>query len=152
MRRSDRQIHDAAAIEDILRRAAVCRLAMSVDGRPYVVPLCFGYRENVLYFHCASEGAKLDIIRENDRVCFEVDIDCQFVRADEACGWSLKYRSVIGFGRAAIVDDPTARREALDVIMRHYADGPFTYSADAVAKTAIIQVDIESMTGKTSGY
>lgn len=152
MRRAEQQIHDTAAIEDILRRATVCRLAMADDGRPYVVPLCFGYQGHSLYFHCASEGMKLDIIRKNDRVCFEVDIDQEFVKGPQACNWGLKYRSVIGFGLATIVNDAAARQGALDVIMRHYADGPFRFAAEALDRTTIIRVDVESMTGKAAGY
>lgn len=152
MRRTDKQIHDVAAMEGILRRATICRLAISADDRPYVVPLCFGYQDNTLYFHCAPEGMKLDILRKNDRVCFEADVDHEFVRANDACGWSLKYRSVIGFGRAVIVEGAAAKRAALDVIMGHYANGPFQYSADAVVKTTVVRIEIESMTGKSSGY
>ncbi len=152
MRRADKQIHDTAVLEDILRRATICRLALAADDQPYIVPLCFGFHDGALYFHSACEGTKLDILRKNDRVCFAVDIDHEFVRADGACDWGLKYRSVIGFGRAAIIEDATAKREALDILMRHYADGPFEYSAEALANTTIIRVEIESMTGKSSGY
>jgi len=59
MRRKDKQINDIAAIEDILSKASVCRLGLCENNQPYVVPLCFGYKDNALYFHCAMEGKKL---------------------------------------------------------------------------------------------
>ncbi len=39
MRRKDKEIRDIATIEDIIRKASVCRLALCDNGWPYVVPL-----------------------------------------------------------------------------------------------------------------
>jgi len=148
MRRSDREITDKAQIEAILRQATVCRLAMCLDGWPYVVPLNFGYHDNRLFFHTAGAGRKLDILTRNDRVCFVIDGAHEIVESFEACGWSMRFASVIGFGRARLIEDPALKREALDIIMRHYSDRLYTYPDDILAKTAIIRVDIERMTGK----
>lgn len=152
MRRKDKQINDIAAIEDILGRATVCRLGLCEGSRPYVVPLCFGYEENALYFHCAGQGKKLDILRKNNNVCFEVDINHELVEADKACDWGMKYRSVIGFGKAVFIEDDKQKRKALDVIMQQYSDGTFEYPADAIENIVVIKVEIESMTGKVSDY
>ena len=65
MRRKDREINDKFAIESIIRKASVCRLAMVDGNRPYIVPLCFGYQGDALYFHSANVGKKLD--RANKR-------------------------------------------------------------------------------------
>jgi len=148
MRRSDREITDEAQIEAILRQAMVCRLAMCDDGWPYVVPLNFGYQAKRLFFHTAGEGRKLDVLKHNDRVCFEVESGYEIVESSEACGWSMRFASVIGFGRASRVEDPAEKRTALDIIMRHYSSRSYTYPDDILAKTAIIRIDIESMTGK----
>ena len=53
MRRSDKQIKDGKIIEKILEEAMVCRLALCDDGRPYIIPLNFGFKNNHLYFHSA---------------------------------------------------------------------------------------------------
>jgi len=151
MRRKDKQINDISAMEDILSRATVCRLALCEDNRPYVVPLCFGYKDNALYFHCAEQGKKLDILRKNNNVCFEVDIDHETIKADQACEWGMKYKSVIGSGKAVFVEDAESKRKALDIIMQNYSEGAFEYSEEAVKKTVVIKVEIESMTGKQSG-
>jgi len=50
MRRKDREIEDRAELESIIGSATVCRLAMSEDDRPYIVPLCFGYKDGNLYY------------------------------------------------------------------------------------------------------
>ena len=152
MLRKDKQINDIAVINDILNSAAVCRLGLSEDNQPYVVPLCFGYRDNALYFHTGVVGRKIDIIKENNRVCFEIDIDCEPVEGEKPCDWNMKYKSVIGFGKAVLIENVEAKRKALDIIMGHYTDGPFEYPEEAVNKTAIIKVEIETMTGKKSGY
>ncbi len=81
MRREDKEINDIATIEGIIRKARVCRLALSENGQPYIVPLCFGYKDNNLYFHSAGEGKKLDIIKKNNNVCFEFDIDLELVKS-----------------------------------------------------------------------
>ena len=152
MRRKDKEINDLATIEEIIGRAAVCRLGLCESSQPYIVPLCFGYKDNALYFHTVHKGKKLDMLRKNNNVCFEVDIDREVVNAEQACDWSMKYRSVIGFGRAVVIDDVELKREALDIIMRNYSDSSFEYPAETVDGALIIKVEIESMTAKKSGH
>lgn len=83
MRKSDREITDRSAIDEIIRRCRACRLGLSDEGQPYVVPLNFGYDGHALYFHGAMEGRKIDVIRKNSRVCFEFDIVIDMVEAEE---------------------------------------------------------------------
>jgi nitroimidazol reductase NimA-like FMN-containing flavoprotein (pyridoxamine 5'-phosphate oxidase superfamily) len=152
MRRQEKEITDRSQLEAIIAASQVCRLAMSDGGQPYIVPLCFGYRENRLYFHSAAEGRKIDILRRNPQVCFEFDLDARTVPSDSACGWTMHYHSVIGFGTAEILDGPEDKRLALEIIMKHYAgDGPHHFAGKAFDKTLVIQVTIAQMTGKQSG-
>ena len=150
MRRKEKEILDREEMESIIRSALVCRLAFSVDDNPYVVPLNFGYRDNCLYFHSARKGKKIDMIRSNNRVCFEVDVDLEPVRAEKACDWSMKYRSVIGYGRAFLVEDVEEKKRALDLIVEHYSGSAHGYRKSLVERIAIIKVQVESMTGKQS--
>lgn len=151
MRKKEKEITDKAAIESIILNSWVCRLALSEDNHPYIVPLCFGYEDNALYFHSAPEGKKLDILRSNNKVCFEFDIDHRIVEAQEACGWTMNYRSVIGFGKASVIDDPDEKIKAITAIIQHYAGKPVPYSEAKLKDTVIIKVEIESITGKESG-
>jgi hypothetical protein len=122
-----------------------------VDGDgPYIVPLCFGFRNNTLYFHSAVEGKKLDLLRKNPRVCFEIDCDPEVRTGEKACDFSMRYKSVIGFGNAAFIEAAIAKREALDIIMNHYAEGAFDYPDASVHRISVFQVEIDTMTGKTS--
>jgi uncharacterized protein len=152
MRKHEREIKDIEAIEEILKRATVCRLGLCEDNHPYVVPVCFGYKDSALYIHCGPEGKKLDIIRKNNNVCFEVDVDDKLVKTERACRWGFNYRSVIGFGKAVLVEDNEGKRKALDIIMRQFSADAFDYPQETIRKTTIIQVEIESMAGKQSGY
>lgn len=152
MRRSEREIRDRGAIESILERATVCRVAFSHDNLPYIVPLNFGYADNCLYFHSAPEGKKIEIIKQNSSVCFEVDVDVELVEGGKACDWTVRYRSVVGFGKAFLVDDPKEKRRALDIIVGHYSDKSYEYPDEEINNVAVVKVEIESMTGKQSGY
>jgi nitroimidazol reductase NimA-like FMN-containing flavoprotein (pyridoxamine 5'-phosphate oxidase superfamily) len=149
MRKANREIKDKAAIRAIMEEALVCRIGLSDDGAPYVVPMNFGLGEKCLYLHCATEGRKLDILRRNDRVCFEMDLLREIKQGPASCGCGARYESVIGFGRAVIVEAPAEKRAALGRIMEHYdAEGPFSYPDETLAQTAVIRIDIESLTGK----
>jgi hypothetical protein len=150
MRRKDREITDIALTEDIIRNSMVCRLGMSRDNQPYVVPLCFAYSDKTLYFHSAGEGLKLEILQQNPNVCVEFDIDQEVIQGDKPCKWSMQYRSVIGFGKASFVEDLEEKRKGLDAIMKHYSGRSFEYVEQAIESTCIIKVEIESMTGKNS--
>jgi nitroimidazol reductase NimA-like FMN-containing flavoprotein (pyridoxamine 5'-phosphate oxidase superfamily) len=64
----------------------------------------------------------------------------------------MKYRSVIGFGKAELIEDIESKRRALNIIMQNYLEGSFEYPEEAIQETVIIRVEIESMTGKKLGY
>jgi len=151
MRRIDKEITDRDAIEAILNRGDICRIALSSDNHPYIVPLVYGYRDRCLYFHSAQEGKKIEMIRENNRVCFEIECDTELVRGENPCLWGMKYKSVIGFGIATLIDDTREKLQAMDIIMAHYAEKPnVAYSEDFLQSVLIIKVEIEQMTGKAS--
>jgi nitroimidazol reductase NimA-like FMN-containing flavoprotein (pyridoxamine 5'-phosphate oxidase superfamily) len=148
MRRKDKEITSKAEIEGIIRRSLVCRLALADENRPYIVPLCFGYKDNSLYFHSAVQGKKIDIIKKNNRVCFEFDVDYKVIKADKACEWGMQYKSVVGFGQASFLEDSESKRQALDIIMKQYSGESSAYPEAKLKHTVIIKVDIEHMTGK----
>ena len=137
-------------MESIIQRSKVCHLALSEDNRPYVIPLNFGYKDRTLFFHSAREGKKLDMLKKNNRICFAFSIDHEVVPGETACQWSMKYQSVVGFGRATLVDDPESKQEAYDIIMNHYTGRTFSYDTSLIDRSIIIRVDIEKMTGKKS--
>ena len=152
MRRKEKEITNIAEIEAIIQKAEVCRLGLAVDNTPYIVPVFFGYENNCLYIHCGKEGRKLDMIRQNNTVCFEMEVDTKITNRDKhACQWSSAYRSVIGYGSAFILDNFQEKKLALDVIMRHYSDRTsFEYQKKAVEEVVIIKIIVDQMSGKKS--
>jgi nitroimidazol reductase NimA-like FMN-containing flavoprotein (pyridoxamine 5'-phosphate oxidase superfamily) len=152
MRRKEKEITSLKEIEAVLAASRICRLAMVDGGEPYLVPMNFGYREGALYFHTAREGRKIDVLRKNSRVCFEVEADVTIVESEEACDWGTRYRSVIGTGSASFVEDESEKRECMDIIMRHHSGKGGWYFREASARKAcIIKVVIDTMAGKKSG-
>ncbi|WP_022668084.1 pyridoxamine 5'-phosphate oxidase family protein [Desulfospira joergensenii] len=151
MRRREKEIKEGSAIEEIITSSRVFRLAMVDGNRPYVIPLNFGYREGSLYFHSATEGRKIDLLQKNPRVCFEFDILEKLNKNSEACKWGAEFKSVIGEGKAVILDKPEEKRKGLAAIMAQYSNRTFEFSHENLEKTAVIRIDIEKMTGKASG-
>lgn len=151
MRRKEKEISGPAEIEAVIAKATVCRVAMCDGGRPYVVPLCFGYRGGAFYIHSASEGRKIDILKKNPVVCIELEAEAAVKSGRQACDWGMHFRSVIAFGKVTFLEDAAARREGLDIIMAHYAPGRFDYPPAALAKTLVWRVDVTQITGKHSG-
>ena len=143
---------DRAVIESIIRRATVCRIALCDEGQPYVVPVSFGYADGVLYFHSSAAGRKVDVLRKNNAVCVEFDVDQEIVKAEGACQWDVKYRSVIGFGRAFFVDVEEEKRRALDAIVAQYGGNLQDYPPSTLKKTTVVRIEIQSATAKVSGY
>jgi nitroimidazol reductase NimA-like FMN-containing flavoprotein (pyridoxamine 5'-phosphate oxidase superfamily) len=148
MRRDEREITDRKTIDGIIARCRVCRLALCDDGQPYVIPLHFGYDGRCLYFHAALEGKKIDILRRNDRVAFAFDILHGIVPGEHACDWGSRYESVVGSGRAEIVEDAEARKAALACIMRQYGSDTIDFSESVLARTLILRVRIAALSGK----
>jgi len=150
MRRKDREITNREEIEKILMQSQVCRLAMVDEDKPYMVPMNFGYSNGCLFFHCTREGRKIDLIKKNPNICFEVDELIRFKKANLACEWGLEFKSVIGSGKAQFLEDSKEKKNALNIIMSQYSNRTFEYPDDMLEKTIVIKVVIDEMTGKQS--
>ena len=152
MRRKEREVKDIALIEEIISRCDICRVGFSDNGSPYIVPLNFGYKKGApscLYFHCATKGRKIDIIKKNKRVCFELDTDHKLTTGDSACDYSFLYSSVMGTGEIFIVDNEDERQSGLNCLMKKYTgQEKHSYKTGTMKRTTILRLDIESITGK----
>ena len=152
MRRSEREITDLTEIEQVIGSADVCRIALSDGNIPYIVTMNFGYSGSgspELYFHCAGEGKKLDMIRKNNHVCFEMDTDHELYEGERACDFGMKYRSVVGWGEISILTDEQDKIKGLDCIMSHYSPGKkYLYEKTSLAGMLVLVLKISKMTGK----
>jgi nitroimidazol reductase NimA-like FMN-containing flavoprotein (pyridoxamine 5'-phosphate oxidase superfamily) len=153
MRRRDKRITDSTTLQDLINKAKVCRVAMCDGDEPYVVPLSFGFDGADLYFHSATAGRKVDILKANDRVCLEFeDGEDQVQKTDRPCNWSVKYFSVIASGRAELVTDTARKTYGLNQIIRHYQpDAPeHRFAEQELGSIAVYRVALEHLTGKRS--
>jgi nitroimidazol reductase NimA-like FMN-containing flavoprotein (pyridoxamine 5'-phosphate oxidase superfamily) len=151
LRRDDREITDEVALEAILQRAGVGRLGLAVNNIPYVVPLNYVYHNGAIYFHCAGEGRKIDMLKANPRICFEVDEHYGTVPSNKPTPHSTHYASVIVFGQAYIVDDLQQKFEALQALLDKYAPGRHyrPLRLNEARTVTVVKISIEAMTGKT---
>ena len=90
---------------EVLEKGIWMELAMSgKDGWPYVVPLNYGFGKDFIIVHGAREGKKIDLLRENNKVAFNVAIDTEVIRDENApAEFSMKYRSGSGLGTAKFI-------------------------------------------------
>lgn len=124
MRRKDLEVYGKEKIEPILRKCTVCRIAMIADGKPYIIPMVFGYRwddeELNLYMHCGLRGRKNKALKENALVCFEMDIEGGLIGAGgPAIKHSRAFEAIIGEGRVIFAKNNEEKRAGFDVIMKH---------------------------------
>ena len=150
MRRQDREIAGTERLWEILRSAEVCRVAFCAENWPYIVPMNFGCLDGKLYFHCASVGTKLDLLKANPNVCFEVEANVKIVPGDQVCGWSVRYQSVIGFGHASVVEGLEEKRAGLKALLTQYTDRDIEIPQHVSQETVVLRVDIRSLKGKES--
>lgn len=152
MRRKEKEITNIDDIEKVVKSANVCRVGLADGDEPYVVPICFGYERGALYFHAALEGRKVELIKKNNKVCFEIDTDVEVIASEKPCSWTVKYRSVIGMGRASILESDEGKTRALQLIVRQYSGNEFSFSKSALDSVLVVKITIENITGKQSGY
>lgn len=153
MRKKQYEITDPAVIENILSGSEVCRIAMIDGDRPYIVPLNYGYKNNAIYFHTSREGKKIDLLRANNKVCFEIELYSEIVKNEIPCDWGSKYRSLIGYGTVEFITDSDGKKEALDIVMAHYGKkGKNAYKDTSLEKVLILKLKIEEISGKQLGY
>ena len=123
MRRNDREVTDYMKIENIISRCTCCRIGLQDEGEVYIVPLNFGYEAKddtyIFYFHGAKEGRKIDLIGKNPIVGFEMDTNYALKEADQACGHSARFQSIIGNGVVSIVSETDEKKLGLSLIMEH---------------------------------
>ena len=152
MRKANQEITDISVLHEILTSSKICRLGMIDNGLPYVIPFNFGYRENYLYIHSAPAGKKIELLKVNPLVCFEVEQQADIIEDEIACKWSTLYRSVVGYGNVEIVTDFEEKIQGLEIIMKqHGSTGKMEFDRKEVEFIVILKLSISTITGKQSG-
>jgi len=152
MTKRERQVTDLQQIQEILDKAKVLHLGLSVDNEPYVVPMNYGYTMEegnlTLYLHSAVRGKKLDMIRANPRVFFSIDCDRMPFESEKPCQYGLVYSSVMGRGTAQIVEDVEEKKKAMSILMKTQTGKDFSFEDRLVSIVAVIRIDVAEFTAK----
>lgn len=152
MRRKDKEITEFSTIENIIRKAQVCRLGLVNGNEAYIVPVNFGYADKTIYFHSAQVGRKIEILNKNPFVCLEFDIDHELLPAENPMDWSMKYRSVMAYGKVEFIESISDKAKAFDIIFAQYSDKIFKIPEVQLDRTAVLKIPLTRITGKQSGF
>jgi nitroimidazol reductase NimA-like FMN-containing flavoprotein (pyridoxamine 5'-phosphate oxidase superfamily) len=150
MRRKEQEITDRDELYRILRAARVCRLAMVDGDRPYLVPLTFALDGDDLVLHSARAGRKIELLRRNPAVCFEVEEGVEVMQAETACDFSMRFRTVIGSGEAEFVEDRAERARLLALFVSRFGAPAGPLPEVEVQRTCVVRVRVRELTGKRS--
>ena len=66
--------------------------------------------DNQIFIHSAKRGKKIDLIKSNPNICFEIESKHEIITGEKACDWTTKYQSIIGYGKIEILDDIESKR------------------------------------------
>jgi nitroimidazol reductase NimA-like FMN-containing flavoprotein (pyridoxamine 5'-phosphate oxidase superfamily) len=112
----------------------------------------FGYKRgnpSILYFHCAPAGRKLEMIERNNNACFQFDTDHNLLSGERACDFTMKYSSIIGFGKISVADTAEERESGLNIIMKQYTGrDDYSFNASTMKRTTILKLEISEMSCK----
>jgi len=147
-------IEERHLIEEIISKNAICYVGMiDKQGMPYVIPMNFGYKDDVLYLHSAQEGSSIEALEINPNVCitFCTESTLTYQNKEVACSYRMKGSSVICRGKVVFEENFDEKIKALNIIMDHYTTRKFTYSDPAVNNVRIWKVEIDSISIKVFG-
>ncbi len=152
MRKKDREIQGKEELIQILQKADVARIALSAGGVPYIVAMNYGFEwadKLLIFFHCAKEGKKLEMMEQNNSVCFQMDTDHELIKGTHTCKWTMNFKSIVGFGMLGRAASPEERKKGLDLIMNHYGhEGEHEYNEKILDLTEVLKLEVTEITGK----
>jgi uncharacterized protein len=151
----NRKLDKPEEIIEIINKCQVCHVSMvDAKGKPYVIPMNFGFENDVVYLHSAKSGKKIDILKTNPEVCINFTTDHLLRYQDEnvACSWSMKYRSVLVFGKVEFIEDDQEKTTHLDRVMRNYTPKEFKYNSPSIREVCCWKVVVEKYEGRVFGY
>ena len=149
------RITDRTEMFQIIDKCDTCYVSMvDQENMPYIVPLNFGVKDEVIYLHSSGTGKKIDILKQNKNICIAFSTDHQLRFQDEtvACSYGMKYRSVLVYGHIEFIKDADQKIEAMNIVMRKYTGKEFAFNEPAIREVCVYKVVITDMTGKKLGY
>mgnify|MGYP002509065877 CR=1 FL=1 len=150
--RREREVTDLNEIKAILDKCMIVHLGLVDGDEPYVVPLNYGYTMDngklTLYMHGARTGYKLDLMRANPKVFFEMDCDVEPFEGKSACQYGTGYASVMGRGLAEIVEDVEEKKKALSILMKTQTGKDFEFTDKLVSVVSVFKINVLDYSAK----
>lgn len=153
MRRKDREVTDFSKMIEIMKSCDCCRLGLVDGNEAYIVPMNFGYdimnEQIVLYFHCASEGRKMDLLPRQSVISFEMDTKHKLAEGNLGCEFSYLYQCIMGTGTLEIVSNMKEKIDGLKKIMDHYTNQTqWEFSEKVVDRTKVLKLSVRTWSCK----
>lgn len=152
MTRRERQVTDINEIIKILDNSKVLHLGLVDGDEPYVVPMNYGYTyENeklTIWLHCARQGKKLDIMKVNPKVFFEMEYGITPFEGEVACKYGITYSSIMGRGVATIIEDVETKKIALSSLMKTQTGKDFEFDDRMAEVVGVVKIDVLEFTAK----
>ncbi|MBQ9891145.1 MAG: pyridoxamine 5'-phosphate oxidase family protein [Firmicutes bacterium] len=153
MRRKDLEVTGKENIEAIFKRCRSLRLGMIADGKPYIIPMVFGYSWDedglFIYLHSGFKGRKAQALSEGALICFEMDID-EGLMGQGSLGntYTRAFSALMGEGVLEYAKNEEEKLEYFKNIMKHQTGrDEFSFESAYLAVTMVfrIKVDMESL-------
>ncbi len=151
MRRKEKAITDHNQMKKILQQTKYITIAMCRNNEPYLITLTHRYESenNIIYFHCASEGKKIDILKENNIVWGQALIDKGYVEGKCDHLWA----TVMFRGSVSFIDDANEKRHALEMMINQLEQNPEQVMKKQITEKSLKRVnigriDMDFMSGK----
>ena len=140
-------------IEDLLDKAEVGRLGLSYRDTPYVIPLCFIYYREALYFHCSPEGRKMDYLQNNNKACCQIDQIGGIIPSEKPCKYNIGFKSVLAEGTIAPVADKGERFTVLQEMVKKYGSKETAekLTPGDLDRVQILKLNIDRLSGCAKG-
>ncbi len=152
MRRKEKEVTERNELMQIIDQCKVCRIAMQDNEGIYIVPMNFGYtyerNQLVLYFHSAKEGRKINALKKNGNVCFEMDCEHKLITDNLACKYGYSFKSIIGNGKVVFIDDIEEKKTALSSLMKHQTGEDFSFDDQMTRNVSIFKITVHHYAGK----
>lgn len=152
VREPHRAVYDRETAYRILDAGFLCHIGFVVDGQPYVIPTSYGRKGANLYIHGSAASRMLRNLQNSMPVCVTVTLLDGLVLARSVFNHSMNYRSVVILGKAALVEDPAEKLEALHTLAEHIIPGRW---ADArqpndreLKQTSVLRLAIDEFSAK----
>lgn len=152
MRRKDREVSDILTLTNILNKCKTASIAMIDGDMPYVIPLSYGYEITegslLLYFHCAKEGRKLNILHANNKVSFTIFDEGEPLHADTPCNSGYYYSSIIGNGTVEFIEDSAEKRHGLSLMYANQSGKNVEFTDAQADSVCVFKIISRDYTGK----